>query len=287
MEALRQNPGPAAPDATRSLELPAPTSAPIVSAFGVSLVFAGLATHGLVATMGAILLLAGLWDWFKQVLPHPAHERAIASGEVSPVEIRRRGVEQVAVAQGLVRANLPLQFYPISAGVRGGAWGGVAMALLAVTYGLVSGHGVWYPINLLAAGFFPAATTAELLAFHAGSFGIACVIHVLTSLLVGVLYGAMLPLLPRRPILLGGLIGPLLWTGLLHSSLALINPTLASRIDWWWFVASQLGFGLVAGWVVSRRQRVPSAQPLPWQLRAGLEATGLIDETPSEGKKHV
>jgi hypothetical protein len=282
MQAQPQNPGPAAPVGVRSIELPAPTSAPIVAAFGLSLIVAGLATHALVATMGAVLLVAGLWDWFKQVLPHPAHERVFASGEVLPVKTSRHGVEHVAVAQGLVRAHLPLQFYPVSAGVHGGAWGGVAMAVLAATYGVVRGHGVWYPINLLAAGFFPTATGAQLSVFHASSFGIACVLHALTSLLVGVLYGAMLPLLPRRPILLGGLLAPLLWTGLLHSSLGLINPTLAARIDWWWFIASQLGFGVVAGWVVSRRQRVASAQPAPWQLRAGLEATGLLDETSEE-----
>ena len=87
-------------------------------------------------------------------------------------------------------------------------------------------------------------------------------------------------MLPRRPILLGGLIAPLLWTGLLHSSLELINPMLAERIDWSWFMLSQLGFGIVAGWVVSRRERLAMAQPLPWQLRAGLE-TGLVDDTSS------
>ena len=38
---------------------------------------------------------------------------------------------------------------------------------LAVIYGIVSGHGMWYPINLLSAGFFPARTTIEqIAAFH-------------------------------------------------------------------------------------------------------------------------
>ena len=56
----------------------------------------------------------------------------------------------------LHRARLPLEIYPVSAGVKGGLAGGVAMAVLAMLYGIVSGHGIWYPINLLSVGFFPA-----------------------------------------------------------------------------------------------------------------------------------
>ena len=63
----------------------------------------------------------------------------------------------------------------------------------------------------------------QLYSFHAGSFAIAVVLHGLVSTLVGLLYGAMLPMLPRRPILLGGLIAPMLWTGLLYSILGLLN----------------------------------------------------------------
>jgi hypothetical protein len=156
-----------------------------------------------------------------------------------------------------------------------------------VLYGVVSGHGIWYPINLLAAGFFPGATDAQISSFHLKAFAIAFVIHAFASLLVGVLYGAMLPMLHRRPILLGGLIAPVLWTGLLHSTLWLINPTLAERIDWGWFALSQLGFGLVAGFVASHRERVPTDQPLPFAVRAGVEATGLHHESSSdEGGSH-
>ncbi len=99
---------------------------------------------------------------------------------------------------------------------------------------------------------FNSATTS-LNAFHLDSFLLAVVIHLLTSLLVGLLYGAMLPMFPRRPILLGGVIAPILWTGLLYSILGLINPLLNERIDWRWFVASQFAFGIVAGLVVVRQ----------------------------------
>src|SRR4029077_21193234 len=91
------------------------------------------------------------------------------------------------------------------------------------------------------------ATTEQLAAFHLGAFLIAVPIHLLTSLLVGVLYGATLPMLPRRPILLGGFIAPLIWSGLLHSVLGIINPVLNQRINRLWFALSQVGFGIVAG----------------------------------------
>jgi hypothetical protein len=195
--------------------------------------------------------------------------------------VRRRAVAHFEVAAQVQRAWLPLEIYPVSAGIKGGLAGGVVMALLAMGYGIVSGTGVWYPINLLAAGFFPAAvklSTSEIAAFHLSALAIATLIHLITSLLVGLLYGAMLPMLPRRPILLGGLVAPMVWSGLLHSILGIVNPVMNQRIDWLWFVLSQVGFGVVAGLVVSRQQRVPTWQYLPLAIRAGIEAPGLMHE---------
>ena len=157
------------------------------------------------------------------------------------------------------------------------------MALTAMLYGLVSGNGIWYPVNLLAAGFLPSAmtdTAARISAFNLNTLLIATAIHLLTSLLVGLLYGATLPMLPRRPILLGGVIAPLLWTGLIHSILGIVNPVLNERIHWTWFVASQVSFGVVAGIVVSRQVRIRTWQKLPLSLRSGMEASGLRDENP-------
>ena len=63
----------------------------------------------------------------------------------------RRVVERVPIAPELVRAWLPIKTYPISAGIKGGIVGGIAMAVLACTYGLLHAGSIWYPINLLAA----------------------------------------------------------------------------------------------------------------------------------------
>jgi hypothetical protein len=147
--------------------------------------------------------------------------------------------------------------------VKGGLAGAVAMAVLACLYGLLKHGSLWYPINLLAATVYAQSLRfgiTSLSAFHWDSFSLAVVIHLITSLLVGLLYGAMLPMFPRRPILLGGVIAPILWTGLLYSILGLINPLLNQLIDWPWFIASQFAFGVVAGLVVVRQERVGTRQ---------------------------
>jgi len=262
-----------------TLEMPAPTAWPIVLAFGTTLLFAGLVTSASISILGAVLMVVGAVGWFRDVLPHEAHEAVVARAGAPAVVTLRRTVERLEIEGGSPRAWLPIEIYPVSAGIKGGLAGSVAMAVLAMLYGLLSQRSVWYPINLLAAGFFPqavTATTEQLAAFHLDAFLVAIVIHVFTSLLVGVLYGAMLPMLPRRPILLGGFIAPLMWSGLLHSVLGVINPVLNQRIDWSWFALSQVGFGIVAGIVVSRQVRIRTWQGMPFALRAGIEAPGLM-----------
>jgi len=102
------------------------------------------------------------------------------------------------------------------------------------------------------------------------------------SVLVGLLYAAMLPMLPRRHTLWGGLMAPLLWTSLLWALLGVINPTVSARIDWTWFVASQIAFGLVCGFVVARAHPLATLQTLPLQMRAGLHAP--IDRERRDGR---
>ncbi len=270
------------------IELPAPTAWPIVLAAGVTLAFAGLLTAASVSVLGVVLAIAGGVGWFREVLPR-AHEVVLT---VVPDEVRvsteRRQIERLPVAAEQVRAWLPVHTYPVSAGVKGGWAGSVAMAALACAYGVLKAGSIWYPINLLASVVYAQSLKlgpAELLTFHADSFAIAVVIHGLWSTLVGVLYGAMLPMLPRRPIVLGGLIAPVLWSGALYSILGLLNPVLQSRIDWTWFTASQVAFGIVAGLVVVRQTRRPTRENVAFALRAGVEAPGIIAPRGSEGAR--
>jgi hypothetical protein len=162
------------------------------------------------------------------------------------------------------------------------------MAVLACTYGILKAGSIWYPINLLAAVVYEESLRmgpATLYSFHAGSFAIALGLHILVSTLVGLLYGALLPMLPRHPIVLGGIIGPVLWSGLLYTMLGLLNPLLASHIDWPWFIASQVGFGVVAGLVVGSQSPMPTRENLSFAVRAGIEAPGIISPRESGEKR--
>jgi hypothetical protein len=265
------------------IEAPAPTPWPIVLAFGITLLFAGLVTSEAVSVLGGIISIAGAAGWFCDVLPQERHESLRVMAQVPGVTTTRHEVARINIPRKVRRAWLPMEVHPISAGVMGGLAGSAAMAILAVFYGVLNQHSIWYPINLLAGGFFPGAmtqTTTELAGFHLRMFLIAVPLHLITSLLVGLLYGAMLPMLPTRPILLGGLIAPILWSGLIHSILGIVNPVLNQRIDWPWFVFSQVGFGIVAGLVVSRQQPIPTPQHVPLVLRVGMKESGMKDEKP-------
>jgi len=272
-------------EASDTVEIPAPTAWPIVLAFGITLVFAGMLTTASVSILGAILAVSGSIGWFRDVLPREKRELVpVLEEPVSIVTSRTMVARAGLITHALHRARLPLETYPISAGVKGGLAGSAAMAALAIAYGVIGQHSVWYPINLLASGFFPGVetSTAELAAFQPNLLIIASIIHLATSLLVGLLYGAMLPMFPRRPILLGGVIAPILWSGLIHSVVDFLNPVLSRPINWFWFVISQVGFGIVAGIVVSRQQRVRNWQHLPFAVRAGFEAPGAMDERDGE-----
>ncbi|HTQ86933.1 MAG TPA: hypothetical protein VMI93_12020 [Candidatus Solibacter sp.] len=264
-----------------SVTLPAPTAWPIVLAFGVTMVFAGLVTSPTISVLGGILAVAGCTGWFREVLPHEKHH-AVPVGEIPMVVVSsRREVERFALAPELARAVLPIETYPISAGIKGGLAGSVGMAVLACMYGVLMQRSIWYPINLLAATVYAQSMKMgpeTLYGFHMDSFLLASAIHLVTSLLVGLLYGAMLPMFPQRPILLGGVIAPIMWTGLLYTILGMLNPLLVERIDWRWFIASQCAFGVLAGLIVKRQMPKRTRQLVPFALLAGIEAPGAMHE---------
>jgi hypothetical protein len=271
-----------------NIEMPAPTAWPVVLAFGLTFLAAGMVTSASVSILGAMLTVAGAVGWFRQVLPVESHELTPAVEQEVAIETSRESVERIAGLREIPRAWLPLETYPISAGVKGGLAGGAAMAVLAAVYGLVSGNGIWYPMNLLVAGLLPPAagdSAIQIGTFHLQQFLIAVPLHLMISLLVGLLYGVMLPIAPKRPILLGGLVTPLLWSFLIHGSLGIINPVMNQRINWPWFVLSQIGFGVAAGLVVVRQERIYTRQPQPLALRMGIEAPGFMRDRHEDNRE--
>ena len=262
------------PQEEHGLQLPSPTAWPMVLALGITLVLSGMVTSGIISILGGALTLIAIVGWFRQVLPHEAHEAV----EVSTEEVRifsSRTLAERLLTDSTSRKIIPVETFRITTGIKGGIAGGIAMAVPAAIFSVIKYHSVWYAMNLLAAGGFlswAGASNAFLSEFHLRGLLAALVIHGLTSLLVGLLYGAMLPMFPKYPIVTAGIMVPLIFTGILHSAIGIVSPILNQRIEWFWFVASQVAFGLVCGFVVNLQAKVrtPQFRALPFSVRAGL-----------------
>lgn len=267
------------------VHMPLPTAWPIVLALGITLVMAGMLTSAAVSLLGLVLALAASVGWFRNVLPVEAHEMVEVHEEPLQLASSRTSIDRIPIGP-THRKVIPVETFHYTTGLKGGIAGGIAMIVPATLYSVIKYHSLWYAANLMAAGGFIswANQSNEFLAqFHMKGLLAALAIHTLTSLLVGLLYGALLPMFPRWPILTAGFLAPLLWTGLLSSVLGIVSPILDSRIDWYWFVPSQIAFGLVAGYVVNlhTRVRTPQFRALPFAVRAGIEG-GIgepVDET--------
>ncbi|HZZ26567.1 MAG TPA: c-type cytochrome, partial [Pirellulales bacterium] len=164
------------------------------------------------------------------------------------------------------RFQLPQKVHPVSAGIKGGIVGGLLMPIPAIIWALASGHSIWYPVNLLAGLIIPGTTDLppevlklNLEMFHPVGFLCAIVMHVMMSVGFGLIGGVLLPTLPSipgGPLLFGGLILPLLWSGANHSLMGLVNPLLNEYINWPWYVVSQLVYGIATSIVIIRSEEI-------------------------------
>ena len=272
-----------------NVSLPAATAWPFVTAFGLTLLAAGLVTQAVISVVGLILAVRGAVGWFRDVLPVEQHELV----RVRPLEQRARPIAPAsrAVLQfqpGVAghRVRIPAEIHPYSSGIKGGILGGIAMAVVACVYGVIAHRSIWYPINLLAAAAVPSlaqADLAQLTAFNGTGFIVGLISHGVFSILVGLLFAVLLPMLPsRRAAFWGSFISPVLWSALIWATLRLINPALNARIDWIWFIASQIAFGMTTGYVVHHSKMVETMQTWPLAARAGIEAPGVMSERGGE-----
>jgi len=262
------------------IELPAPTFWPMVFAFGITLLFAGLVTDWTVSAIGFVILLRGGRGWWRNVMPHEEHEMVPIERARRPaaIPVEARSVVRLKVGEGQHRVRVPETVHPYSAGVLGGLAGGAAMAALACLYGLVVQHSIWYPVNLLAGVVIPTMgdlSIEQLKAFNALAFGAALVGHIGISILVGIIYAVMLPMFPKYAFFWAGILMPMFWSALVATTLSLINPAMNGRISWPWFVVAQLGFGLVGGFVIARSTSIRTMQSWSLAERAFVEAPGI------------
>lgn len=272
-------------ETSEMIEMPAPTVWPMITAFGLALLLAGLVTSPAVSVVGFILTARGAVGWFRDVLPVEKHELIPAlpiEQRAQPVKVSPRSVTLLRAGEAGHRVHIPARVHPYTSGIKGGIAGGIAMAFVACAYGAIAYGSVWYPINLLDAAVLPSMAAADLprlKAFDLPAVALAIAIHGTLSILVGLLFAVLLPMLPsRRHAFLGSLFAPLLWSALVWATLGVVNPTLNTRIDWGWFIASQVAFGLVAGYIVHHTETVETMQSWPLAARAGLRAPGLSRE---------
>jgi hypothetical protein len=262
------------------IQLPHPTFWPMVFAFGVTLLCAGLLTHWAVSAVGFVLAFRAGLGWWHNVIPIEEHEEVPVdpARRPAPIMVEARTVVRLQLGEAGHRVHIPERAHPYSAGILGGLAGGAAMAGLACLYGLVAQHSIWYPVNLLAGVVIPnmgSESLQQLREFNGLAFIAALIGHGILSMLMGVVYAAILPMFPKYAPLWAGILMPLFWSGLVATTLDILNPALNSRISWPSFIVCQLAFGLVAGYVIARSTNFRTMQPWPLAERAALEAPGL------------
>jgi hypothetical protein len=252
------------------VEMPRPTIAPMALALGMVLLAAGAPLGLPFSIVGAFIFVTGLSIWVGELLPGRGHcyePLAAPTRRAKPVTAELKKVEHLRPGMPGYRARLPEAVHPLSAGIKGGVLGGLVMPIPALLYGVLSGHGIWYPVNLLAGMVLPnigAMSSAQLEQPSLPLLLTSIVIHTIIAVVFGLLYGVLLPMLPPVPRLgipaalaWGGIIFPLLWTAVSYGLMGVANPALQARVDWPWFIVSQFVFGMVASFVVDRSEKIP------------------------------
>src|SRR5260370_33900172 len=113
----------------------------------------------------------------------------------------------------------------------------------------MSGHGLWYAATLLAGMVLPGVggmAVPELKQFDGSLLLVAVVIHVSLSVVLGLIYGVLLPTLPSvpRPIAWGGLLMPDSWTGASYPAMTVVNPAVPGKVSGPVFILSHIMFGV-------------------------------------------
>lgn len=264
------------PAGHESVEMPRPTAAPLVLALGVALLAMGVVSSTTFLVVGAVVLAWAAGMWVNQLLPGRGHlheEFVEPSRRPKPVTAQPGTVRQLGEGMPGFRVRLPEKVHPISAGIKGGLAGGVVIVIPAMLYGLLSEHySIWFPVNLLAGMMLPGIeklSDAELAQFNLGFLVAAIFIHFTSSLIIGMIYGVLLPTLPAIPQALAwaALLAPIVWTAVTYILMGIVNPGLREGVSWPWFVLSQFVYGVAMAVVVTQAIGLP---PVVRGLAGGL-----------------
>ena len=130
-----------------------------------------------------------------------------------------RGVRHLHVGEHLHRARLPLSYILSPPAFEGGLVGGAAMAVLAVLYGLIGHHSIWYPVNLLAAAGSARISAMSYDQLRLRRHGVVAgntYSQDRFSALNWICFTFPAPAV-APPDAVGGIFAPLFWSGLLHA----------------------------------------------------------------------
>lgn len=155
--------------------------------------------------------------------------------------------------------SVPAWVYPYRVGITGGALGGLAMVGVALIYGLVSGRGVWLPVNLVGATLVrdlqnaPIETLSE---FNAAALVAGLLLHAAISVGLGFVFIVLLPTLPGPPIVWSLTVGSLLWSMASLLILPALNPAMAEHVEAGSFLIAHVAYGIVLGWWIPRTPKI-------------------------------
>ena len=248
-----------------TVELPGPSTWPCLLAFGLALSAMGVLTMWVVFYVGCAITAIAALGFFNAVFPREKVWYAEIE-EPQPTVLPRGSVEHLTPGMAGHRIQLPEKVHPYRAGLYGGLFGGAAMGVVALIYTVIW-LGSWaYSLNVLAAMLLPSYREQPIefyLAWEWTGVLFGAGIHIVLSISIGLVYAVVLPMMggKRLAMILGSLVGPLIFTGLLWPSVAIISEPLANLVwnpdsaSLWWFIGSQFAFGFACTWWILRAER--------------------------------
>lgn len=173
----------------------------------------------------------------------------------------------------------------VRAGVAGGVVAGLVMAVWLTVILWLAGSGFFTLLNLIANTFWRTAPLGPM--FSLPAVFIALVVHLLVSILFGVLIAVSASRLPRSRslvIAVGAVFGPLIWVVMQYGIWRAIDPAAARVIPWWIFGSAHLLFGLIVATIAaitipdqekSAAARIAGQAPGSHRVRAAAPAASL------------
>lgn len=149
--------------------------------------------------------------------------------------------------------------YPYRVGLIGGLAAGAVMALAMALWGLLSGNGIWFPVNLIAATLLrplQSLPVEELARFSLSGALVGSLIHFSISAVLGLLFALVLPTLPGSTFLWALIVGPLLWVGAQYAILPLVNPRMELLVSEPTFAVAHLAYSIVLGFYLTRADKL-------------------------------